>query len=805
MKFWFDLKYAGRLLFKTPGHSLLCVVVVALSVGLGIWACEAVYSTEFKPLPFPGSDSWYSVQIGAKAATSPEPEVDEYTYQEILKRTRGLDFLAYTSRPAVLSEGQASTSLRAAAISPALLSAMRSAPLMGRLFDAADSEAGAVPTVILSYAAWQGYFAADPSIVGKQARVDGQSMRIVGVMPQPFYAFQDFELWFPLHLQTLVKPGDSTVTLSPFVILDHGQDPDAVANEMKPALDEVNANYPKIFNSGRHVALFPAHLMLTHDQLPFIAMISFIAIAVLLLGCVNIGMLFFARLLERSRELALRVALGSSRWRLLRQCLLESVFVVGLGLLLGIGLAALGIRWGQNISDVTTPILATGRPSDYPAIRAVDLLVAVLAAVVIWLLSTLVPAWRISRQDAAVVLAGTGKSVGSSGNAKSVIILVGFQVILSCLVLVICANLMFAVNSEASKPTGIRTSQIMLSTYLTAFDARYPDAATRVRYWDDLTASIKGRLPGAEVAFTTSVPTRPTTVPASIEHKEGASDQGTFKLPVSVVSENYFDLVGLQKRAGRLFDATDNGTSLDVAVVDENTARRYWPDQDVLGKRIQLNPTDNGPWLTIVGVVSAVAGEPYGETVGVVYQSLRQAAPAGFQLLVKLPNAAADSRTQLRAAAYAVDRDLPLHNLQMLDDYLGALDIAYKSIVPLFSVIAGITVILAATGLFGLISRSVAQRTQEVGVRRALGGTRWQVTAVFLRQAAIYLGIGLVGGVVGIVVTNLLSASIPNILTLVAPVTVGVFFLMALVIFVSSYLPTRRAVALEPGDALRYE
>jgi putative ABC transport system permease protein len=191
--------------------------------------------------------------------------------------------------------------------------------------------------------------------------------------------------------------------------------------------------------------------------------------------------------------------------------------------------------------------------------------------------------------------------------------------------------------------------------------------------------------------------------------------------------------------------------------------------------------------------------------VGVVYRPLRQAVPDNFEIVVRLPNASPDSRALLRSAAYEVDQELPLHNLQVLDEYLNALDVAYKSIVPLFSVISAITVILAATGLFGLISRSVAQRTQEVGVRRALGGTQWQVTAVFMRQGLIYLAIGLVGGTIGILATNVLSSSIPNILAHVGTITAAVFVLMAVVIFTSAYLPTRRAVALDPGDALRYE
>jgi len=258
-------------------------------------------------------------------------------------------------------------------------------------------------------------------------------------------------------------------------------------------------------------------------------------------------------------------------------------------------------------------------------------------------------------------------------------------------------------------------------------------------------------------------------------------------------------------RSGRLFDSTDNSASLKVAIIDEQMAARYWPNQDVLGKRIQLNPADNGSWLTIVGVVSAVAGQPYSTDIGVMYQPLRQAAPSEFQVLAKVSNPASDARGELRAAAFGVDRDLPLHNLQTLDDFLNASNLGYSGLIPTFTVISIMTAMLAAFGLFGLIGRSVAQRTQEVGIRRALGATSWQATSIFLRQGALYLSVAVVGVALGTIVANLLSGMITNILDHVILVTLEVVLLMAGVIFAASHLPTRRAVALEPGDALRYE
>jgi putative ABC transport system permease protein len=808
MNVWFDVKYAWRLLIKSWGYSLTCAAVVALSVGLAVWTYAIAYSQLFKPLGLQGSERWYSVQIAIDSAARARPAVDAYTYQELLKHNRSADYLgAFSSRTVVLSEGQASTSLRAALISPRLFAATRVAPFLGRPFEESEAQAGASPVAVLSFDTWQHYFGGDPAIVGKLARIDASPVRIVGVMPREFLAFDDYELWLPLRIPNLARPQDSSMTVYPLIVLHDNQHLETISNEMTTAIATVNRDYSRLFNAGRRIELFPARSMFTHNAMPIVLMLGFMSGAVLLLGCVNISMVFFARLLERSRELALRTALGASRPRLLRQCLLETALVVLAGLAAGYALAAAGIQWTHTISDFGGRILADGRNTNLPELRPVDFVIAVIAAIAVWLMSTLIPAWRISRQDAASVLAGSGKGANVRGSSRSVAILVGVQVVISCFVLVACGNVVLAIHQEVSKPTGIDSSRVMLSVYSTVFDSRFSEAEQRLRYWDDLKAAIEKKVPGAEAAFVTAAPARPVRVAASIETREGGDNKGMLMLPVATVSETYFKLLGIGLRSGRLFDSTDNRNSIPVAIVDENMAARYWPGQNAIGKRVRLNSTQDASWLTIVGVVSAVRGTPYrtDADIGALYQPLRQEVPASFQVLVKLPNSATDSRVALRAAAYEVDRDLPLHNLQLFDDYLLAVTLSYPAMTKIFIFIAIITAFLAASGLFGLISRSVAQRTQEVGIRRALGATPWRSTSMFLRQGSLYLCVGLIGIALGILIMPTMSKAITNVLDNVVPATAGVALLMAAVIFTASYLPTRRALSLEPGDALRYE
>src|SRR5258706_3368145 len=331
-----ELKYAWRLLRKNWGYSLLCAGVVALSMGLAGWASLVAYSLLFKSLGFPGSERWYSVQIAADAATPAGPTVDAYTYQELLKRNRSADYLgAYASRAAVLSEGHASTILRAAAITPRLLAAAHVAPHLGRLFEDSDRQPDAAPAAILSCDTWQTYFADDQKIIGKTARIDAAPVRIIGVMPKDFNLFQNFEVWFPLEMPQLATPRDSTMTLTPLIVLGENQNLDSIRTEMKAIVSAVNRGDPNLFNPARHLELFPSVRMFTHQLRPVAGLLVFLAAAILLLGCLNVSMVFLARLLERSRELAMRSALGASRGRLLRQCLLESALILPLALLAG--------------------------------------------------------------------------------------------------------------------------------------------------------------------------------------------------------------------------------------------------------------------------------------------------------------------------------------------------------------------------------------------------------------------------------------------------------------------------------------
>jgi putative ABC transport system permease protein len=808
MNLWFDLKYAWRLSRKSWGHSLICVTVVALSVGLSVWTGTLIYSQAFKPLGFAGSERWYSIQLAPNANARPRPTFDAYTYQELLKHTRNGEHLgAFTVRPLVLSEGEATLGLRGAAITPRLLRASSVAPVLGRVFDDRDGLAEAAPVAILGFDAWQQYFAADPEIVGKTARIDSAPVQIIGVMPREFIQFEDAEVWLPLQMPKMARPQDSTLTMFPYIAVREGQDLNALRSELKTIVERVNGDHPQIFAAARTTALIPAHRIFSHGVMPIMAMMGLMAAGVLLIGCMNISMVFLARLLERSRELALRTALGASRPRLLRQCLLETALVVFAGLAGGYVLAFLGVKWTEGIGGFMDRVLATGRSSNMPTLRPFDIGVAILAAIVVWLLSTLIPAWRVAKQDAAVVLGGSGKGANVRASNRSVGILVGLQVVVSCLVLVMAGNVVLAVRKETSKPSGMNSKNVVHSTYATNFDSRFADPSLRLRYWEDLAASIAKRVPGARVAYTTASPTRPARVPATIETRQGGEKDGALTLPATTVSENYFQLLGIGLRSGRLFDSTDNASSLPVAIVDEKMAQRYWPEQNVLGKRVRLNTGGTESWLTIVGVVSSVPGSPYrpDADVGALYQPLKQVVPQSFQVLVQLPNAGIDFRAALRPAAYAVDRDLPLHNLQTLDDYIQATKLGSSAMIPVFLVIALITAVLAASGLFGLISRSVAQRTQEVGIRRALGATKFRATSMFLRQGAIYLSVAVVGLVLGIIVMPMLSRAIPNILDHAVAVTSIVVLLMAAVISTASYVPTRRAVALEPGDALRYE
>src|ERR1700722_16687418 len=277
MNFGFDLRYAWRLLTKSRGYSLLCASVVALSVGLPVWAYTLVYSQLLKPLGFP-AERWYSVQIAAQPGERAYPNVDVYTYQELLKNNRSANYLGAFAFPdadateqgkaVVLSEGQASAARRTVEITPRLFSATQVRPLLGRTLEDTDAQPGAAAVAVLSFDTWQNYFAGDPAIIGKTARVDRAPIQIVGVMPKNFFMFLDYEIWLPLQMPNLARPQDSSMIVSPIIVLGRDQNLDVVLNEMKTAVDRVNRDYPDLFKATRQVLLFPGVRMYTHWQTP---------------------------------------------------------------------------------------------------------------------------------------------------------------------------------------------------------------------------------------------------------------------------------------------------------------------------------------------------------------------------------------------------------------------------------------------------------------------------------------------------------------------------------------------------------
>ena len=803
----FELKYAARLLRKTASNSLLSALVVALSVGLALFVFVMDYAIAFKPLPFEGSDKWVSIQIAQKQGENSRARVDEYTYQEMLKHSSKLDHIgAFGGREAVLSEGEESETLRAAVISPGLLREMKVKPEAGRLFDESDAQSSSVRSAIISHSAWTTYFSSDNSIIGKSVRIDAEPVRIIGIMPADFFAFQDYELWFPYSPRNMVAPDEAALELSPFVKLKPGQGLDDVRSEVSGIVSNLNKSNAQFYGADRSADAVPAYRIYSHANMPVIFVSGIIALAVLILGGINISMIFYARMLERSRELALRAALGASKARLLRQSLIETVVVIAIGFAFGILFALIGVDWGQSIREFPARILATGLSMDYPELRIADVLIAMLAACAIWLASTLLPAWYVLKQDPAKVIAGSGKGVSTSQKrSRSATVLVALQVMISSALLFISLSLVFAIANEASKPKGLQVKDIYVSTEPTTLGSSYQTATQKNNYFQQLESAISSSIANSQTGFATALPSRPGEMALFVEN-QGMSESGaTPQIPVTEVSDSYFPLLGIKLKSGRLFDATDTETTTPVAVIDEVIASRYWPNQDPVGKRMRLGADTSARWSTVVGVVSHVAGQPYSGDPGLVYLSIRQTSPSAFYAITKVPQASTSIPKQIRMAAFSVDRDVPLHNLQKFDDVLEALDIGYASIVPVFSVIVGITILLAASGLFGLISRSVAQRTQEVGIRRALGSTKSGIMRLFMRQSILHLIIAFVGGAIGVALTSMMTAVIPNALASVVIVVLAVVSIMFLVVFSASYLPSRRAVNLEPSEALRYE
>jgi predicted permease len=801
-----DIRYAIRLLLHDPWFTIVAAVTLGLGIGMNTTVFTFVNAVLIRGLPFERPEEILYVSA-RNVATGDDRSVSYLDLEDWRAATHtfeGLGALAPTTMN-VSDPGQPAERYSGAHVSANTFKLLRQQPLLGRDFADGEDRPEAPPVVILGYTVWKNRYASDPLVLGRTIRVNDVPCVVVGVMPEGMQFPSSADLWRPF-----IPTADQTTkrdarSLGVFGRLAPGASRAAAQAELSGIAARLQQQHPETNKDmGAVVMTFNERFNGGPIRVIFLALMGAVAF-VLLIACANVANLMLARSSRRAREIAVRVALGASRARVIRQLLVESTLLAGLGGLLGLGLSYVGIQlFDASVADTGKPywieFTMDGRVFGFMA----------LVCVGTGMLFGLAPALQVSRTNVNDVLKEGGR--GSAGGVKARRLTSAMVVVELTLTLVLLTGAGLMIRSFLklySMDLGVATSHVLtLRTVLSS--ERYPTPEKRQQFFEALLARL-GSLPGVGAAATASrLPLEGGDSRAiEIEGRPSADPKAAPRASFVLVSPGYFDALGIQLRRGRVFGEQDGRPGAETVVVTERFVGRVFPGQEALGRRFRplAEPaqTDPNPWLTIVGVVPAVqqANPQNADPDPVVYQPSRMRPASGTAVLVRTAGSPAGMTSAVREALRGVDPDQPAFDVRTLEEAIARQRWPYRVFGSMFTIFALVALALSAVGIYAVTSYSVSQRTSEIGVRMALGAQPRQVSWLILqsgcRQLALGLALGLLGGWGVTFVLKSLVVRIPA----ADPVTfAGITVILAVVTLVACLVPARRAMRLDPLKAL---
>ncbi|MGH9431561.1 MAG: ABC transporter permease [Terriglobia bacterium] len=806
-----DLKFGLRMLAKNPGFTAVALLTLAIGIGANTVIFSMINGLLLHPAGIADRAHLFAIRVKYDKLNLKSIAISAPDFGDILKSKQVFSSAAAEHEESFnYRAADRPVRLLAAEVSWQWFDAFGARPVLGRLFLPEEDQPHNNHNVILAYQTWQGLFGGDPAVVGKPILLNRESYRIVGVMPPDFDWPRRAQIWMPLALAPGEFSPNNYFNESYFVVarskpqVSQAQ-AEALVHLLTQRLIEVAArqfgsSYPK--DSGWGMFALPFTEYAAGDlRTPMLILLGAVGF-VLLIACSNIAGLILARSSARAKEFAIRVALGAQRRDLFRQMLIEGLLLTSGGAILGLAAAYGGVG--------VLPKLAPASLSNGVAMQ-VDghvLLFTAALAILAGIFLGVIPLGRLFSTQQYAVLKEEGRAVTSGlGRVRLREVLVGGQVALA-LVLLVGAGLLLKSLTHMAKvdpgfdPRGVMTASVQLP------ENQYNNDEKQAAFYRAVAQRLAS-LPGvSSAAFTVALPFSGFT-PSSSFSIEGRvlapGDPGPHS-DLDWVTPGYFQAMRIPLLKGRLFTDQDRRGTQPVVVIDENLARRYWPNLDPIGQRLRRG--SRSTWATVVGVVghidrSALVGDS-GKGV-CYYPMLQQPIPEAF-LIVKTNTGPARMGRSIQAAVAAVDPAEPVAGLKTMEQYVAGSLGPQRIEVTLLGIFSGLALFLAAIGLYGVISYSVAQRTQEIGIRMALGAQRWQVWRLVVGQG---MRLALVGVLIGALVASQLTRLLTSELFGVKAFDPATFALMSVVLLavalLASYVPARRAARVDPIVALRHE
>jgi putative ABC transport system permease protein len=800
---WKDVRFGLRTLARNPGTTLAALLALALGIGANTAIFSVVNGVMLEPLPYPEPDELQFVWEKNPELGFPRFTVSPHNFEDWRRQSRSFAGLAAIEHSRFnLTGGDRPESLPGARVSADFFRVIGTEPVRGRGFRPEEGRLGSNRVAVISHGLWQRRFGSDPSAVGTTLRLDGEPYTLVGVAPPGFEFPQNREIWVPLAFD-MAKENRGAHYLLVLGRLAGGVSEEKAQAEMDGIAARLAKDYPDV-QTGWGVDVIPLREMVVEDVRSALLILLVFVSFVLLIACANVANLLLARVASRERELAVRTALGAGRARLVRQMLTETLVLFLAGGALGLLLAWWGIR----------ALLALD-PEGIPRAHEIGLdgrvlLFTLLVSLATGLLFGLVPALSAAGRQLGESLKEGGRAMagGVRGRLMRNALVLG-QVALT-LVLLVGAGLLIRsfARLQAIDPgfrsEGVLTARVVLPA------AEYAEPARQVAFHQQLVEKVRA-MPGAREAATIyPMPLGDSNMVLAfaVEGRPAPPPNEVPSTNVRGASPDYFRALGIRVRQGRTFTDQDVQGSLPVVVVNETMAKKVWPGESPLGKRINFgDPAQPADWMTVVGVVADVRHQALNEEPGSeAYWPQYQQPFTDFFLVLRTDRDPASLPDGVREAVRSLDPNLPVDQIRTMEDLI-ALSLSQSRFkMVLLSLFAGLALALAAVGVYGVVSYSVAQRTHEIGIRMALGAERRSVLRLVVRQGMAVVLIGVAAGLAlafwgsRFLAGQVYGVSAKDPLTFLAvPVVLLAIALLA------NYLPARRATRVDPLVALRQE
>jgi putative ABC transport system permease protein len=806
-----DLKAAARSLARQPGSAIISVLILALGIGLSTFMFSLVYGVLFRGLDVPESD-----RIGVLERIDTRQEernggpVSGHDFLDYRERTRSFEgLLGYYQGTVNLADDGPPERYRGVWVTANTFGVLRVQPVLGRSFIAEEDRPGLAPTVILGYHVWRDRYGSDPAVIGRSVRVNGKQGTVVGVMPDGFKWPSNHDVWITADDDPRAAVRGEGRFYSVVGRLAEGVSWDQAESDVVRVADQLAAEYPEQNKA------FTAQLSTVSQQqnggsiaTVFLAMMVAV-LGVLVVACANVANLLLARAAVRMREAGVRVAIGAGRLRVMTPFLAEALVLAAVGAVLGTALAYGAV----DLFDQATEPSRTGRPYfvkfvvDFPV-----LLFAVGVTALTALLAGAAPASQVASADVNEILKDEGRGSSSLRAGRLGKVLVMIEVAFS-VALLVGAGLMTRSMAQLRTFELPFDPEAYVSGRLQLFEADYPTRDDKQRFWTDLERRIAA-VPGATaVALSGGTPgVGSGGGRIRLEGQTYAEPTDRPQTHQDVVTPGYFALLDADLLEGETFGEQHTMDVERVTVVNRSFAERFWPNGSALGRRFRTGTADTIPWLTVIGVVEDLQMQGFqapvspGAAPDGYYVPVAQSDPSALNLVVRAGAGAAPIALApaLRETVRALDPDVPIFELRTIAESAERSYWFYHVFGTVFIVFGVVAVFMASVGLYGVLSFSVSRRTQEIGIRMALGAGRREVLRLVLRQGLMHIAVGLG---IGLVAAAGLSRVLRILLFQVNPrdplVFGGVVLLVVAVGLAASLIPAGRASSVDPMVALR--